>query len=362
MSELSKQLHSLQKDLTSAWQKLQLNQKIQQLAELEKIIAEPELWLNPDNAKQQHELFSKLNNEILPWQLLRTQINDLQEILDLNDDSLDTEVSNQLHIITAQLESLKKALRFNGKYDANNAILRITAGVGGVEAMDWASMLERMYLRWASDHNFKTTCLDRSSGEEAGIKTAVYEITGPYTYGLLKSEHGVHRLVRLSPFNADNLRQTSFALVEILPVIENNNTVQINDKDLRIDVYHSGGHGGQSVNTTNSAVRITHLPTNTVVAIQNERSQLQNKEKAMEILRGKLVQMQQEQQADSLDKLRAGESAKWGQQIRNYVLQPYKLVKDTRTKHESKDPNNILDGKIDEFIDAYLENTMSNSL
>ena len=249
----------------------------------------------------------------------------------------------------------KKELRFTGEFDAGDAILRITAGVGGVEAMDWASMLERMYLRFAENKDFKVTCLERSAGEEAGIKTAVYEIHGQNAYGLLKSEHGVHRLVRLSPFNADNLRQTSFALVEVLPVVSDNEKVKIEDKDLRIDVYHAGGHGGQSVNTTNSAVRITHLPTNTVVAIQNERSQLQNKEKAMEILRGKLLQLQQEQNAESINKLRAGESAKWGQQIRNYVLQPYKLVKDTRTKHESKDPDAVLDGKIDEFIEAFLD-------
>lgn len=216
-------------------------------------------------------------------------------------------------------------------------------------------MLERMYLRFFEKLGFTVKNLERTAGEEAGIKTAVYEVSGPNAYGTLKSEHGVHRLVRLSPFNSDNLRQTSFALVEVLPVIKNNDTIKIDDKDLRIDVYHSGGHGGQSVNTTNSAVRITHLPTNTVVAIQNERSQLQNKEKALEILRGKLLQMQEEQHAESIDKLRAGESASWGQQIRNYVLQPYKLVKDTRTKHESTDPDAVLDGNLDDFIEAYLD-------
>ena len=261
----------------------------------------------------------------------------------------------QLTTLEQTYQDLKKSLRFTGPYDQNDAILRITAGVGGTEAMDWAGMLERMYLRFAERHHFKTTCLERTTGEEAGIKTAVYELSGPHAYGLLKSEHGVHRLVRLSPFNADNLRQTSFALVEILPVITTDDAVQLNDKDLRIDVYHSGGHGGQSVNTTNSAVRITHLPTGTVVAIQNERSQQQNKAKALEILRGKLAQMQQEQHAASISELRAGESAKWGQQIRNYVLQPYKLVKDTRTKHESTDPDAVLDGKLDDFIDAYLD-------
>lgn len=350
-----KQLEQLRSELDKAWQKLDLDQKIKQVATLEQQVAEPELWLDPENARQVNEKLAHLSNEVEPWKLLRTQLNDLDELLQLADSGLEEEVKEQIEILQDQLTELKKSLRFTGKYDHNNAILRITAGVGGTEAMDWAGMLERMYLRWCDKCGFKTNCLERTSGEEAGIKTAVYEISGTNVYGLLKSEHGVHRLVRLSPFNADNLRQTSFALAEVLPVIDNDADIEINDKDLRIDVYHSGGHGGQSVNTTNSAVRITHLPTNTVVAIQNERSQLQNKEKAMEILRGKLVQMQQEQHAESIGKLRAGESAKWGQQIRNYVLQPYKLVKDTRTKHESKDPDAVLDGNIDEFIDAFLE-------
>ncbi len=350
-----KQLEQLRSELDKAWQKLDLDQKIEQAATLEQQVAEPELWLDPENARQVNEKLAHLSNEVEPWKLLRTQLNDLDELLQLADSGLEEEVKEQIEILQDQLTELKKSLRFTGKYDHNNAILRITAGVGGTEAMDWAGMLERMYLRWCDKRGFKANCLERTTGEEAGIKTAVYEINGTNVYGLLKSEHGVHRLVRLSPFNADNLRQTSFALAEVLPVIDNDADIEINDKDLRIDVYHSGGHGGQSVNTTNSAVRITHLPTNTVVAIQNERSQLQNKEKAMEILRGKLVQMQQEQHAESIGKLRAGESAKWGQQIRNYVLQPYKLVKDTRTKHESKDPDAVLDGNIDAFIDAFLE-------
>lgn len=351
----SKRLNKLAADLTEAWQKLKIDDKISTIAKLEEQTADPEIWRDPENAKNLHEKLSHLSDEVMPWQLLKTQIEDLQEILALGDEDLANELAEQLSSLEENLQNLKKTLRFTGKFDQNNAILRITAGVGGTEAMDWASMLERMYLRWAEKHNCKTTLIERTTGEEAGIKTAVYEISGNHVYGLLKSEHGAHRLVRLSPFNADNLRQTSFALVEILPVIEKNDDIKIDDKDLRIDVYHSGGHGGQSVNTTNSAVRITHLPTNTVVAIQNERSQLQNKEKAMEILRGKLVQMQQEQHAESINKLRAGESAKWGQQIRNYVLQPYKLVKDTRTKHENKDPDKVLDGEFDDFIDAYLE-------
>lgn len=355
VNNLNERLAKLQASITEAWTKLKIDNKDAEANQLEIEVAEPEIWLNPEHAKERNEKLARLNNEIMPWKVLRSQVDDLNELLTLCDNDLAEELSEQLAALEEDFQQLQQTLRFNGKFDHNDAILRITAGVGGTEAMDWASMLERMYLRWVERKQMKANCIERTTGDEAGIKTAVYEISGTNAYGLLKSEHGVHRLVRLSPFNADNLRQTSFALVEVLPVIRVNDDVKINDKDLRIDVYHSGGHGGQSVNTTNSAVRITHLPTNTVVAIQNERSQLQNKEKAMEILRGKLAQMQQEQHAESLDKLRAGESAKWGQQIRNYVLQPYKLVKDTRTKHESKDPNAVLDGKIDDFIEAYLQ-------
>lgn len=359
MEDLKKQLTALRQNLTDSWAKLELDVKIQELKTLEQEIAEPELWHNPENAKTKNETFARLTAEVEPWTLLKTQIDDLEGLIDLGGEDLKTEIEEQLAAMQNSYASLKKALRFTGEFDHANAILRLTAGVGGTEAMDWASMLERMYLRFFEKNNFKAALVERVAGEEAGIKTAVYEVTGTNAYGTLKSEHGVHRLVRLSPFNADNLRQTSFALVEILPIIKSDDTVKIDDKDLRIDVYHSGGHGGQSVNTTNSAVRITHLPTNTVVAIQNERSQLQNKEKAMEILRGKLAQMQLEQQAESIDKLRAGESAKWGQQIRNYVLQPYKLVKDTRTKFESVEVEKVLDGDISEFIDSYLESRIA---
>ncbi len=360
-AEISKRLQVLHQDLDAAWQKLQLDNKLAQINALETEVANPEIWNRPDYARQQHELLARLTDEVQPWKLLKVQVDDLSELAQISDDSLLQELETQLSASEADLARLKQALRFQGKYDQLGAILRITAGAGGVEAMDWASMLERMYLRYAERQHFKVTCLERTTGEEAGIKTSVYEITGRNVYGLLKSEHGVHRLVRLSPFNADNLRQTSFALVEVLPIIESPEEVKIDEKDLRIDVYHSGGHGGQSVNTTNSAVRITHLPTNIVVAIQNERSQLQNKEKAMEILRGKLAQLQMEQHAENINQLRAGESASWGQQIRNYVLQPYKLVKDTRTKYESTDPEQVLDGKLDEFIDSYLESLVGEA-
>ncbi len=354
MQDLLKRLEILEADFWQVYEKLKISDKLTEISELEIEVAEPEIWRDVEAATAKNQKLAGLKDETEPWELLKVQINDLKELM--HAEELKEEIAEQLEAMERSLTELKKALRFKGKYDNDNAIIRITAGAGGTEAMDWSGMLERMYLRFCERKGFKVSCLERTEGEEAGIKTAVYEVTGAHAYGLLKSEHGVHRLVRLSPFNADHLRQTSFALVEILPVIETDTEIVIDEKDLRIDTYHSGGHGGQGVNTTNSAVRITHLPTNTVVAIQNERSFHQNKEKAMEVLRGKLAQMEMEQHAATIGELRAGESASWGQQIRNYVLQPYKLVKDTRTGYENTDPEAVLDGEIDGFIDAYLEN------
>ena len=356
MQELEKRLSGLTEEFEKLYERLGVEEKLAALAELEKEVAEPEIWNDVARATAKNQELSRLASEVEPYQLLKTQIEDMRELLAIAGMDLKDELLGQLMAMEGQMVELKKALKFTGPYDAGDAVIRITSGAGGVEAMDWAGMLERMYLRFAEKKGWKMAQLTRVEGEEAGIKTTVYEVSGANAYGTLKSENGVHRLVRLSPFNANNLRQTSFALVEILPVIKADADVKIDEKDLRIDVYHSGGHGGQSVNTTNSAVRITHLPTNTVVAIQNERSQLQNKEKAMEILRGKLAQMQMEQHAATLADLRAGESAGWGQQIRNYVLQPYKLVKDTRTGYEETDPDKVLGGEIEGFIDAYLEN------
>ncbi len=355
MQELKKELTELKTEFTELYTKMKIGEKAEAAAVLETEVAEPEIWKDVKTATEKNQELAKLSNEIQPWELLKTQIDDLTEMLEIADEDLKTEIAGQIAAMRADFGELKKTLRFRGEYDNKDAILRITAGAGGTEAMDWAGMLERMYLRFCERKGFKATLLERTTGEEAGIKTAVYEITGANVYGFLKSEHGVHRLVRLSPFNANNLRQTSFALVEVLPKITAETGVEIDEKDIRVDVYRSGGHGGQGVNTTDSAVRITHLPTNTVVAIQNERSQIQNREKAMEILRGKLVQMQLEQHAATIGELRAGESAGWGQQIRNYVLQPYKLVKDTRTGYEETDPEAVLDGKIEGFIDKYLE-------
>ncbi|MDR0957139.1 MAG: peptide chain release factor 2, partial [Candidatus Nomurabacteria bacterium] len=321
---------------------------------LENEIAQPEIWNNPSNAQNVARKLSDLKNQVDPWEILAAQAKDLNELLAIIDDELLAEFDGQVTALETEFAKLKRQLLFTGKFDSGDAILRLSAGAGGDDAQDFTEMLERMYLRWAEKSGFDAKIIERSAGETAGVKTVVIEIGGAFAFGKLQSENGVHRLVRLSPFNAES-RETSFALVEVLPKIDTPDAVEIDPKDLRIDIYRAGGHGGQSVNTTDSAVRITHIPTGIVVAIQNERSQLQNKEKAMEILRGKLAALQMEQHVENLSDLRAGESAAWGAQIRNYVLHPYKLVKDTRTKYEEKDVDAVLNGKIDGFQEAFLE-------
>lgn len=360
MQPLQKRLTILEEQFASAFQKLGIAQKQSRLDELELEIARPELWNDPVHATDVNKQFAALEGEVTPWITLRTQIHDIAELMELGDESLLEEFEGQIGAMEQQLTELKKTLRFTGKFDNHSAIIRLSAGVGGTDAQDFTEMLERMYLRWAERSGFPATIVERSAGEEAGVKTSVIEIAGSFAYGKLRSEHGAHRLVRLSPFNSDNLRQTSFALVEILPQIDTPDEVKIEDKDLKIDVYRSGGHGGQSVNTTDSAVRVTHIPTGIVVAIQNERSQIQNKETALKILRSKLAQLQLEQHVASITDLQAGESANWGSQIRNYVLHPYSLVKDTRTKYEEKDPQAVLDGKLDGFMEAYLESGLEH--
>jgi peptide chain release factor 2 len=355
MQPLVKRLDSLRQSIASAYEQLAIDDKAKQLTAVEAELASPEIWNNPSYAQEKSKQAAALQSMVEPWHILRSQADDIRELMELGDDSLSREFDTQLAALESELAERKKELLFNGQYDDHNAIIRLSAGAGGTDAQDWTEMLERMYLRWAEKDGMQTTIVERSAADEAGIKSSVIEIAGPYAYGKLRSENGVHRLVRLSPFNSDNLRQTSFALVDVLPQITTPEEVAIDDKELKIDVYRAGGHGGQSVNTTDSAVRVTHIPTGIVVAIQNERSQLQNKETAMKILRSKLAQLQLEQHAENISDLQASESASWGSQIRNYVLHPYTMVKDTRTKHEDRDASGVLDGKIDGFIDAYLE-------
>lgn len=361
MQPLLKRVQTLRGEIEAAYSQLAIDDKRALLDSLDEELARPELWNNPAHAQEVGRQQAATAAMVEPWETLRAQSSDIIELMELGDDSLLAEFEGQVSALENEFAERKKELLFNGEYDDHNAIVRVTAGVGGTDAQDFAEMLERMYVRWAERSDVTVTPVERSTGEEAGIKTSVIEMAGPYVYGKLKGEHGVHRLVRLSPFNSDNLRQTSFALVEVLPQIDAPEEVAIDDKDLRIDVYRSGGKGGQSVNTTDSAVRITHIPTNIVVAIQNERSQLQNKETAMKILRSKLAQLRLEQHAESTADLKAGESANWGSQIRNYVLHPYSLVKDTRTKYEEKDPQAVLDGKLEGFIESYLESELGKA-
>lgn len=352
--DLTKRLQTLVANVSDATSKLDLAHKSEQLNSLEEQVASPEIWNNPEQAQQLTKQLSNLKAIVQPWKVLSTQVQDSLELVAIIDDELAEEFAGQVKALEETYLELNERLLFSGQYDAGEAILRLSSGAGGDDAQDFTMMLERMYLRWAEQNGFQTNIIERSPGEQAGVKTSVIEVSGAYAYGWLKSENGVHRLVRLSPFNAES-RETSFALVEVLPKIDQPEDIKIEDKDIRVDIYRASGHGGQGVNTTDSAVRITHLPTGIVVAIQNERSQIQNRAKAMEILRGKLAALKMEQHAASLGQLRAGDSASWGAQIRNYVLHPYKLVKDTRTKYEEKDVDAVLDGRLKGFQLAYLE-------
>jgi peptide chain release factor 2 len=316
----------------------------------------PDFWKDTGAAQKVVKKEAALKAIIEPWQKLQRDISDVLELAQAGDSSLQLELEQQLADATNMYNTLKRMALFSGKYDDHDAILRLHAGAGGTDAQDWTEMLLRMYLRWAEKSSMDTEVLEQSAGEEAGLKSVTVSIKGPFAYGKLQGEHGVHRLVRLSPFNADNLRQTSFALVEVLPQIETPEEVRLDEKDLKIDVFRAGGHGGQSVNTTDSAVRITHLPTGITVSIQNERSQLQNKETALQLLRSKLAKAQLEQHQEHIDQLKGPtKAAEWGSQIRNYVLHPYTLVKDTRTKHEDRDAGGVLDGKLDDFMYAFAE-------
>ncbi len=346
----------LLKDIKSAEDSIDIEKLETELEGLNKQTADPELWADQERAQRLNKQQADLHSRIHLWRTLEKSAQDIAELAAMGDESMAQDLAAQLKEVQQQYDQQKTELLFAGDYDNHAAIVSIHAGAGGTDAQDWAQMLMRMYLRWAEKSHMTVTMIDESSGDEAGIKSATFEVAGTFAYGKLQAEHGVHRLVRLSPFNSDNLRQTSFAKVEVVPKIDSPDQVQIDEKDLKIDVYRSGGKGGQSVNTTDSAVRVTHLPTNIVVAIQNERSQLQNKETAMTILRSKLAQLQQEQHLENVAQLKGpNEQAAWGNQIRSYVLHPYKQVKDLRTRHESSDPDAVLDGELDAFIASYLE-------
>lgn len=350
---------ALHSEVADAMTKLAIPALVIERDALQNASVQADFWNDAQAAQETMKQLSKLDGRTKPWQELEQGLRDVQELAALHDETLQQDLGKQLGVLETTFQTLKEQLKFAGKYDDSSAIVSIHAGAGGTDAQDWAQMLYRMYARWAEAHGYDMTLDDESTGEEAGIKSVTFEISGDFIYGKLKGEHGVHRLVRLSPFNADSLRQTSFAKVEIMPKIDQPDLLAIDDKELKIDVYRSGGHGGQSVNTTDSAVRVTHLPTGLVVAIQNERSQLQNKETAMTILRSRLAQLQLEQHQEHLSDIKGpNEQAAWGNQIRSYVLHPYKQVKDLRTRYETSDPDKVLDGDLDPFINTYLDHTI----
>ena len=296
-----------------------------------------------------------LDDQIEEWTSLQSQVGGLSALLELDDGSLTDDISQQVDALEDQVAKKEITLLLSGQYDRGNAILAIHAGAGGTDSQDWAGMLERMYLRWAENSGYKTEILDRTVGEEAGIKSVTISVTGNLAYGYLKAEKGVHRLVRLSPFDSAHRRHTSFALVEILPEIDDNDEIVIRPEDIEIEVYKSSGAGGQNVQKNMTAVRIIHLATGLVVSCQNERSQTQNRESALKVLRSRLFELQQQAHAEEISDLK-GEFKKveWGSQIRSYVLHPYQMVKDHRTEYETGNTQSVLDGNLDGFIEAYL--------
>lgn len=361
MQEELKQLKNLQIKISKTWDLLKLSSKQIEVEELEKQMQDVNFWNDQDNAKKISQKHENLRKEIETWTNLKKEVVELLELskLEKNKDS-DKEVSDLIKSsvpgVLKKFEKLEFVLLLSEKYDQNNAIITFHAGSGGTEAQDWAEMLQRMILRFVEKKNWKATLLDESKGQEAGIKSATIRVEGQYAFGYLKSEHGTHRLVRISPFDGDKSRHTSFASLEVIPEIEQGGNVEIDSKDLRIDTFMSSGKGGQSVNTTYSAVRIVHIPTKITVQCQNERSQIQNKETAMKILVSKLQLLQDQKQLEERNELRGEyKSAEWGNQIRSYVLHPYKMVKDLRSKYETTDPESILDGNLDEIIEAYLK-------
>ncbi len=363
MQDLINKIMELKERLQKAWALVRVDEKSTKIIELQHEMSKPGFWDNQDMAKQISQQASDLETEVADWEKIKKEISDLLEITQLDKDdqavSLRKEVEAQLEKLEQIFERLEFSLLFSGKYDHSDSIMAIHAGAGGTDAQDWAEMLLRMYLRFAEKQGWKTQILNISAGAEAGIKSVLFEVKGKNCYGYLKAEAGVHRLVRISPFDAEKMRHTSFALVEVLPLQEEKLEIEIKPEDLRIDTFRAGGHGGQCVNTTDSAVRVTHLPTKIVVSCQNERSQQQNRETAMKVLAAKLEQYYATELEEERQKLR-GEytEAAWGNQARSYVIHPYKMVKDHRTEFETSSVDAVLDGDLIEFIEAYLRHNV----
>ena len=353
-------LSTYEKPLQEVRESLNLDAKIRRIDELDKTMEEPSFWEDAELSTRLVKEAKHLKDTVAEFNRLQNQYEEIGLMIEMgyeeNDPAIVPEIQKMVDEFSDELEALRLRTLLTGEYDGNNAIMRLNAGAGGTESCDWCSMLYRMYCRWAESKGFSVEMLDYLAGEEAGIKSVTLQINGENAFGYLKSERGVHRLVRISPFNANGKRQTSFVSCDVMPDIEEDLDVEINPDDLRIDTYRSSGAGGQHINKTSSAVRITHIPTGIVVQCQNERSQFQNKDRAMQMLKAKLYMLKQQENAEKISDLRGDvKEIAWGSQIRSYVLQPYTLIKDHRTGFESGNVTSVLDGSIDGFISAYLK-------
>ncbi|GEK03717.1 MULTISPECIES: peptide chain release factor 2 [unclassified Streptomyces] len=354
--DVSEELKSLSSTMESIEAVLDLDRLRADIAVLEEQAAAPSLWDNPDEAQKITSKLSHLQAEVRKAEGLRGRIDDLAVLFEMaeEEDDPDTraEAESELTAVRKALDEMEVRTLLSGEYDSREALVNIRAEAGGVDAADFAEKLQRMYLRWAEQRGYKTEVYETSYAEEAGIKSTTFAVQAPYAYGTLSVEQGTHRLVRISPYDNQGRRQTSFAGVEVLPVVEQSDHVEIDESELRIDVYRSSGPGGQGVNTTDSAVRITHLPTGIVVSCQNERSQIQNKATAMNVLQAKLLERRRQEEQAKMDALKGDGGNSWGNQMRSYVLHPYQMVKDLRTEHEVGNPEAVFNGEIDGFLEA----------
>lgn len=355
--QLEEQLVDIKNRISEAIQILKLDQKESELDVLEEQSKHTNFWEDQETAKITMQKVNNIKQIVEPWRKIEKDASDTLFLLnDARDgDKILKDISDNVNRIDSELCIKEKETYFSGKYDNNNAVVSIYAGAGGSDAQDWSEMLLSMLIKYANNKGLKTRIINISPGSEAGIKSVSFEVEGVYSYGLFKSERGVHRLVRISPFDSDKARHTSFSLVEVIPEIDTNE-IKIEEKDIKVDTFKASGHGGQSVNTTDSAVRLSHIPTGIVVSCQNERSQIQNKETAMKILKARIAAQLEADKADELKIIKGDNiSAEWGSQIRSYVQHPYSMVKDHRTKFETSDVNSVLDGNIDDFVESYLK-------
>ncbi|MEB2286922.1 MAG: peptide chain release factor 2 [Anaerolineae bacterium] len=355
MEALISQLNEMRQTVEQLMERLDVAGQQTELAALEEQSTRPDFWSDPDSAQRVMRQAARLRSNIRTWLDTQQRVRDALELAELEDDSMAEELAAEADALQTIVDGLLFRAKLSGKYDAEDAYLAIHAGAGGTDAQDWAAMLLRMYLRWAERRGFKAEIVSEMPGDEAGIKSVTVSIQGDYVFGYLRSERGVHRLVRLSPFDSNHRRHTSFCLVEIWPDVQEDVDIEVDEKDLQIDTFRSSGAGGQNVQKNETAIRITHLPTGLVVSCQNERSQTQNKERALQVLKMRLLDLEHQKQEEEFAALKGEHvSAAWGNQIRSYVLHPYQLVKDLRTDHETGNTQAVLDGDLDAFMEAYL--------